>query len=302
MQVFSLKRLQANTWWKKLAMVLPAFFTAAAFADSDTSEPVDISWYLFDYPPSYITEGPYEGQGYQDQILADIERSAPSIRIHRIATSMARVISNMEHEKGACAGALAKTPERMTYMVFSDPILVSMPLRLVIRKDMMATFSPFLDDKGQVMLSALLNTEAGLKGGVVKGRAYGQQLDVAMDKEARLGNVVRAGQGHLVLRMLARGRIGYTFGYPDEIGFYARMLESEGVEAKFAMLPVAGHSTNSHSHIGCTKDAAGKAFITAVNRVIAEPKTHARWQSYYLNWVDPSARAAVTATIDQDIQ
>ncbi len=296
---YGLRGRKSNTWQKVVAMVLGAVCTGSAFAQDRSPEPFDITWYLFDYPPSYITKGPYEGQGYQDQILADIERSLPSFQIHRTATSVARVMANMEHAKGACAGALAKTPERMTHMVFSDPILVSMPIGLVIREDTKQTLAPFLDDKGQVMLPALVKAK-GLSAGIVKGRVYGRALDNALAEEARSGNAVRAGQGHLVFRMLARGRIGYTFGYPDEVGFYVRMLEREGVEAKFAMLPVAGHSSNSHSHIGCTKDAAGKAFIAAANRVIAEQNTHARWQSYYLDWVDPSARTHIAASIAQE--
>lgn len=298
MAVSGLNGRSAHAWIQKLAFALTALCSGTVFAHDSGSKSIDISWYLFDYPPSYITSGPYKEQGYQDLILADLEQSLPSMRIHRVATSVALVMANLEHEKGACAGALAKTPERMAHMVFSDPILVSMPIRLVVREDMMPTLLPFLDDKGQVMLPALTKAE-GLRAGIVQGRVYGHALDDALAEEARSGNAVRAGQGHLVFRMLARGRIGYTFGYPDEVGFYVRMLEREGVEAKLATLPVVGYSANSHSHIGCTKDAAGEAFIAAVNHILAEQETHARWQSYYLDWVDPSARSDIAAAIAQ---
>lgn len=296
MGVSGLRGRLAHFWLQTLAMLLAALSPSAAVADDHGAETFDISWYLFDYPPSYITNGPYMGQGYQDRILADLEQSVPSVRIHRVATSVARVMANMEHAEGACAGALAKTPERMAHMVFSDPILVSMPIGLVIREDMKQVLAPYLDDNGQVMLPALVKA-GGFSAGIVQGRVYGRALDDALAQEARSGNAVRAGQGHLVFRMLARGRIGYTFGYPDEVGFYVRMLEREGVEARFSMLPVAGHTANSHSHIGCTKDAAGEAFIAAANRVIAEQNTLARWQSYYLDWVDPAARTHIAAKI-----
>ena len=255
---------------------------------------LNVQWHLFSFPPSFIESGPYAGQGYQDRILDYFEQRLHGVHIERRHSVLARALANIEHGGAACTGALARTPEREKYMVFSKPVLFSLPLRLVVNAHQAEQVRKTLDKDGVAHL-ADLGMLATLNGAAVKGRTYGAAVDEWLQDVRASSRIHTTARPELAFLMLARGRIDYTFAYPDEVGYFMRLHKGKDMMDTLVTIPLADADRQPASHFACSNDAAGRAVIDAINRIIVEeagPQSDAApWQQPYLDWIDDGSRA-----------
>ncbi|WP_020398131.1 transporter substrate-binding domain-containing protein [Kordiimonas gwangyangensis] len=253
-----------------------------------------VQWHLFSFPPAFIESGPLAGQGYQDQILDFFEHKLDGFQIERRHSVLARALANIEHGGAACTSALARTPEREAYMVFSNPILLSLPLRLVVNEHRAAEIQGQLDEAGQAHLSDLA-TLSHLKGVTVMSRAYGVAIDGWIEDAKAKGGMHTAARPELAFLMLARGRIDYTFAYPDEVGYFMRRHKGKDMMDSLVSIPLADADAAPASHFACSNDATGRAVIEAINHILTTEKPAigglAPWQRPYFNWIDERAQA-----------
>ncbi|TNE63240.1 MAG: transporter substrate-binding domain-containing protein [Alphaproteobacteria bacterium] len=284
----------ATAFCRAAGLSVALLFSGASH--SEQAPDTTIQWYVMDYPPAYIVTGPQAGTGYQDRILDYFAAQLPELRIERRPVALARLLSNVAHGPAACAGALGKTEERERSMVFSRPIIYSLPMRLVVNATDAARVEKLLDAKGQVPPEVI--DPAGFKtAGLVQGRTYGSLLDSFLVGEREKGNISNAARAELVFRMLARGRVDYSFGYPDEAGYYARAELTAGDAAAFKTFPIAGLPVAMPSYYACTDDAAGRRMIEAINGVIDRFGAVPPWTAFYLDWIDGNARRDIEAVM-----
>ena len=261
-----------------------------------TNMPADIKvqWHLFNFPPAFIESGPFAGQGYQDQILDFFEHKLDGFQIERRHSVLARALANIEHGGAACTSALARTPEREAYMVFSNPILLSLPLRLVVNEHRAKEIQAQLDDAGRAHL-ADLGTLSRLKGVAVLSRTYGAAIDGWIADAKAKGGMHIAARPELAFLMLARGRIDYTFAYPDEVGYFKRRHKGKDMMDSLVSLPLADADAAPASHFACSNDKTGRAVIDAINHILTTERPAigrlAPWQRPYFNWIDERAQA-----------
>ncbi|WP_262691967.1 transporter substrate-binding domain-containing protein [Kordiimonas aestuarii] len=261
-------------------------------SDSTSRQPSTINWYTHSFPPAFIGSGPFEGQGYQDEILSYFENRLTGFTIKRHQTALARVIASVRYGTAACAGALGRTPERERFMIFSRPILTSLPIRLVVGESDMARIDPYLDERGQISLATLARID-GMQGSAVKDRTYGAVLDPFVRRARERGLLHTAARPELAFLMLARGRVSYTFAYPDEVGYFMRLHAGKDQMNSLVTLPIAEEAGLVTSYIGCSNDSAGRAVIKAVDDILTAhgyEKTPP-WQVPYLRWIDAAARS-----------
>ncbi|MCJ9428445.1 transporter substrate-binding domain-containing protein [Kordiimonas marina] len=289
------------------AKIIEAFaclvlFFAAPPLRADDKAPVAVQWYVMDYPPSYIVSGPEKGTGYQDKILDYFASKMPGFRIERHPAAIARLLSNLSNGVGVCSGSLGRTAEREKHMVFSDPILYSLPTRLVVTAAAAPKVRALLDANGKIQPEKL--AKAGfVRAGVVKGRTYGPVVDAFLARHK--DEVSSTGRTELVFRMLARGRVDYSFSYPDEAGYYARIHMAADDDSSFTTFPIAGLPDVMASYFACSKDAVGRKVIGAVNKVISEHRSRTvttPWTHYYLSWIDKNARHDIELAQDHPAQ
>jgi len=264
-----------------------------------------VQWHLFSFPPAFIASGPDAGHGYQDRILDYFEKRLPNFRIERRHSVLARALANIEHGGAACTGALARTPERERYMVFSEPVLHSLPLRLVVNEHRAEDVRKMLDRAGAAHLSDL-GMLAELNGGAVQGRAYGPLIDSWIAGAKTSGGIHLTARPELAFFMLARGRIDYTFAYPDEVGYFMRRHKGKDMMDTLVTFPLAGVEQAVASHFACSNDQTGRAVIDTINGIIAaergRPGGQAPWQKPYLDWIDANARADMLRLMGAEYQ
>jgi len=269
---------------------------------ADDHAAIPVQWYLMDLPPSFIVSGPDKGTGYQDKTLDYFASKMPGFQIERHTAAIARLLSNLSTGVGVCSGSLGRTADREKHMIFSEPVLYSLPMRLVVPTAVAPKVQALLDAEGKIEPEKL--AKAGfVHAGMVKGRTYGPVVDAFLSRHE--DEVSSTGRTELVFRMLARGRVDYSFAYPDEAGYYARIHMAADDDSSFTTFPIAGLPDVVSSYFACSNDAVGQKVIKAVNKIIREhrsPTVPTPWTQYYLSWIDKNARHDIELAQDRPMQ
>ncbi len=257
--------------------------TARAWAVED--KPV-VLWYGGDYPPTFIARGEMKRQGYGDRILKDLMRYTPEYRHEFVPSTFNRGLSALRDRDNACLYGVLKTPEREAFVSYSEPLSSTLPNRVIVRRDRAAIMRPYLNDGGEIVLDSLLSS-ADLMVGLVTDRFYSPQINAGLKAhKSRMPHVEMPDPRYG--RLLARGRIDYTFGFPYEAAFKFREL---GDPNGFITFPVAGEVSLMDSHVGCADKPLGRQIIAAVNRAAREAGAPEAFNHYFEQWLDTAARA-----------
>ncbi|WP_286828771.1 MULTISPECIES: TIGR02285 family protein [Kordiimonas] len=245
-----------------------------------------VMWYGGDYPPTFIARGEMKGQGYGDRILDDIIRHTPAYRHVFVRSTFNRGLSALKDRDNACIFGVLKTPEREAFIHYSEPLSSTLPNRVVVRRDRAAIMKPFLNEAGEVVLEKLL-ASPDLMVGLVTDRFYSPQINARLKThKSRLPHVEMPEPRYG--RLLARGRIDYTFGFPYEAAFKFREL---GDPNGFITFPLAGEVRLMDSHIGCADKPLGRQIIADINRAASEAGAPETFRRYFEQWLDVAARA-----------
>lgn len=251
-----------------------------------SAEEIQITWQMPDFPPVLIHQGPLKGTGYADVFLRYFIEKTPEFR-HRIeASSMSRVFGLMKQGQPVCEPSLLKTPERETYVEFSDPVEFTLPHHIVVRADRIARFQSYINKAGAIDL-ALLLSDLTLSTVRQEKRGYPALVQQAFNAASGQKNLLLTSdddQGPF--RQIANGWIDYFIAYPDEVYWFDRQL---GTATSFAYFPIAGLPEYVYGHVGCTKGAWGRQVIQRVNQVVAKAGPRPPWIDAAVRHFDPVA-------------
>lgn len=269
-------------WVRAVALVLG---TATPALAQDGSA---VTWLMPDYPPVTIVQGPHKGQGYADIFLRYFIERTPEFRHTVEASSMSRVFGLMQQGQPACHPSLLKTKEREAYVDFSDPVEFVLPHHIVVRSDRAARLAPYRNTDGAVDVVRLLK-DSSLVMTYQEKRGYPAIVSEAFK--------AGAGQKHIIqtsaddegpFRQLAGGWVDYIITYPDEVHWFAKLLNLPE-STKFAYFPIAGLPEYALGHVGCTKGPWGRKIVERVNEVVARAGSRPVWIEAASNLLDPAA-------------
>ena len=173
-------------------------------------------------PPYMIQSGPFQGQGYGDQVQRLIQAQLPEYTHHRLYTNVTRHFDMFRRGDKVCSIGLYRTPEREAFLSFSIPSLLTMPPVLIVRADKLQQ----LGLSNSCSLGQLLQDEK-FRLGFSKDRSYGKQLDLELRKYAARGNLTRfTGQelGENYYKMLMLDRLDGLLGLPEEAVYLAEKM------------------------------------------------------------------------------
>lgn len=271
-----------------LAGILVSFTLFFGPAHAEDDRPV-VRWVVQDFPPVWILEGPKAGLGIGGRTLDYFTARMPEFRHERIAASFQRVMALLRESDGYCYSTALKTPEREREILFSTRIHQVFNNRVIVRGRDEQRFSNFVDEHGALRLEALLG-EPSLRGAYSEARAYSPKMDEALANPPEGASLVKLARSANLTRLLMKGRVDYIFGYPWEARYVA---QEDGQDPDALMsFPVAGDSAYLSGHMACYDGPIGRSVIAAVNHIAAESGPHPPYQDYYLEWIDPHARAA----------
>lgn len=272
-----------HTLWLLLGL-----FTSAAFA----AEPLpELLWYRFDYPPAFIMSGQYKGRGYGDVRDAYLMREMTEFN-HKIAVSnIVRLFEDMQARGNVCNSSLLKTPERESFVLFSEPVAELLPVGLVTRASRKAEFAPFLNKRGELHLSEFIRSQK-FKVAVAAKRSYGPVIDSALQPGKETGSVTSYSSADIfasgLMQLDQRGRADATFGYAVELYWTTRRLNLNVDEYWF--VPIEGATQLVLSRVGCSRSPQGEAAIAHINKLIRSGQVAKVFEKTYLEWLPPDLR------------
>lgn len=223
----------------------------------------EIDWYITDFYPCHVIEGPNKGNGFCDTTLYRVMNQMTDI-VHNIVPTTANKL-HAEALKGTqfCTLTLLETPERKEYLAFSDPIMAVLPNGLIILRDDLR-FEKFLDDQNRIRLSELVKDEKLIFGRQIS-RSYGSTIDALIDGEQAQFPKVVTERDVPYVDLLKAGRIDYAIGYPEDLmGHKVKIFGNQDIQFySFTEDP------NLHfPGFSCTKGNWGNKMIKKIDNAI----------------------------------
>lgn len=261
-------------------VIIIAIFPCDGLAENE------ITWMEAEFPPGYIHDGPFAGQGYEDVITAILQNNLPEYTHHRIICNLARMTHEFQQGKQVCNVALYKTPEREKFMEFSIPSTFSFPNRLIVLKKNLQNFG----NSSQVSLEDIMKKK--LKIGISRDRSYSVTIDAILNKYKPAEHiVVHSGKDvfETLLKMLIMNRIDCMLGLPEEVIYVAEQL---GVKDQIATLGITETEEKYETWLGyvaCSKTDWGKQLIQKINRILLEHRKTPQYRGAYERWLDSNS-------------
>lgn len=243
-----------------------------------------IQWRVFDWPPGYITEGPYKNQGTFDSIIRYLEGRMPEYHHSRINMTYKRLIA--EIKKGTNVCCVAMTPRDYAYMSVTD--VIELPHRIFIRKDKLH----YIENMRSVSLDELLNNKR-LKAGVNSGR-YSKTLNAIFDKHEGQENLFDVPNYISTIKMLFTGRVDYMVEYSSIIKYYEKEMNQENIVTAIVIKEIENES-HIVGTVACPKNEWGKTVIDRVNQVLLKGRTTPEYMEGLLRWYEGSDRETIKA-------
>ncbi len=251
----------------------------------------EIEWYKHDFPPYFILDGEYKNKGILDQIFPSITNNMPEFSHANFITNNAGFFRRVNNGDDICSYSFIKTEQREKLLYFSDPYFYVLQNAVFIREEDKSKFSQYINDKGRIYLSKLIQNDK-INFGVKKSVAYGKNVDKIIQQNLDRPNViVRKGKDLTegLLKMLSLKRIDYMLAYDESVGFLSKKLN---LKTKFIYIPVAEMPENYliRGHMACPKTIWGRAVIDKANKIIKEEDLVRKTAVIYKNWLTDDAK------------
>ena len=270
------------------ACPVPAVFCLLLlFFPSPSLAADSITWMEVNMPPYMIQSGPFQGQGYGNQVQRLIQAQLPEYTHHRLQTNVIRHFDMFRQGDKVCSIGLYRTPEREAFLTFSIPSLLTMPPVLIVRADKLQQFGLV----NNCSLAQILQNEK-FRLGFSKDRSYGKQLDMELRKYSKRDNfTLFTGQelGENYYKMLMLDRIDGLLGLPEEALYRAEQM---GIRDQIATLML---QENQHNYdqwycaIACPKNQWGQAVIDKINTVLLRIRPNPAYRQAYERWLDKNS-------------
>lgn len=262
--------------------VAVALVTALAIAAPAPAAAEDMLWLDIEFPPFYIHQGPYEGNGIGDRIIDLLIENLPDLEHQRRTASPARIAKELADGNPACSVAFIRTPEREATMVFSTADLFLPPNGITVRRADLERFGG-----GQPVSFAKLLADPTLRLGAAEGRSYGAPIDRLLDPARGPHVYRRLGEDiyRSLVQMLVRGRLDYVLGYPYEARYVAEEL---GIADQIVSVPLVENEGYTLAHVVCPRTPWGHKMIARIDRILARERTTDRYRDFVERWLDPA--------------
>ncbi|WP_445679124.1 hypothetical protein [Radicibacter daui] len=222
-------------------------------------------WYMPDFAPLSILDGPDVGTGSADVVLHYLIGRMPQFDHRLLPATFLRLEQDSAHYHDICAPTVLATPERMKQLIFSHHAWRVALARVVFMDAERASLRRHIRPDGRMDTVSLLS-DAGLSGGYVAGRSYTPAIDTALAAVSRSAVVTALSSQESALKMMELGRLDYAFGYSFELRY---ALEKKGVAV--ASAPALGDAAWQHGFFACSRGALGEQVLQALDALLEEP-------------------------------
>lgn len=238
-----------------------------------------ITWQTDHRPPASILKGPYQGQGFIDQIRDELITQLPQYQHKTSISPLDRLFDDMHRGKEICHPLLFVTQERMKSAYFSISATITPSMRLIINAEM----AEKLNLTEPINLEQFINSSRKTFA-IVKGRSYGPFIDNVLKKQNNNDTHVKisVSDNTRLFKLLEKKRVDFTFAYPFELNYYQTHGSNNNV--KFSMLTILGETNYTLGSVACSKTPWGKAVIDDVNQALKMQRKKADYITTMNKW------------------
>ncbi len=277
---------------KKYAICRPLLFAGLLILSCSTmvhAQKDTIQWRIVDWPPIYIVNGPYKGQGAGDELIKLFSGRMPEYHHEKVLMSNARFVA--EARKGA--HILNATGLPAAHLKTSIPSGIILPPQVIMRKDKLL----LLNDLSEISLDELLGDKR-FKAGVTFGR-YGKLINPIIDRHKEKDWVNNTPSYINTIKMLFAERIDYTIEYPDVIQYFETI---EGKKGRVNGIPIKEVMAFRPYFIGfvvCTDSQWGSRVLEKINRILKKERNTPHYRKIMLKWTDKDTHELLNTYLDE---
>ncbi len=233
----------------------------------DLSAKEMLTWQVVHWPPFQMLEGPDKGQGRYDALLELYKANLPQYEHKTITMNWARFWTEIKEGGKICNMFAIKTEERAVYSVFSKPLSIGLPLRIMMREASIKA----LGSSGPISIVALLKDNR-FNGVFVDKRSYYTVMDKILGEYASLPTVKRlAIPDESVIQMILAGRADYTLEYPFVANYIASKFQTEH-DAKIESIAIKELQEFGQSSLACPNNDWGEKVIEDFDKMLDRVK------------------------------
>lgn len=230
----------------------------------------EVDWYVFDFPPIYILNGPNAGSGTADARLRQIMAGLDGFEHKRVVASPARLMTDILVKDAVCSITLLRTPEREASLLFARHFYRLETSRVLVRPDRRDVISRYVDADGRLDLEAM-RQDTELVGVYAGQRSYTGAIDHYLkERGSDPGRLMRVDSPRGAFGMLKLGRADYTFGYGYELRYFN---ETEGQSLKLEALPAQGDPLSVDGGMACSRGPVSARVIAALDDLLDRQPT-----------------------------
>ncbi|WP_430457958.1 hypothetical protein [Rheinheimera sp.] len=246
-----------------------------------------IDWYVRDWPPFNMQQGPDAGQGSYDLMLGQLVAALPQYQHRQFFATLIKRQQLMQQDVPHCLFGVLKSKERQEKMLFSDIAFYSPALRLVALAD--HPLWQANNTGAAIELSTLL--QQPWTGMVEYKRLYPAHIQQFTGKLLQVSD-----SSTDLVAMLKAGRADYVVEYPDRIHW----LASHHPTLSLRYARVAGEAPVVPVYVACQKSAQAAEHIAAINIALQQLRRSPAYQQAWLHQLRDLSRQELQAQIARD--
>jgi uncharacterized protein (TIGR02285 family) len=260
-----------------------------------------IRWLTIDFPPLFIVQGEFKGQGMVDQSTALMQSLLPDDSHSNIKSNTKRALRALE-QGGTCFNGAFKNAKRDAVGQFGVINLVIPVHNLVMRKRI---YEQHFAGQRNISLEQLLKDDK-LRFGYAADRSYGKTISNIIDKyknNKKLVNYEGSNISGNLLGMLMKDRVDYIVEYPWVTSYE---METINQDQKYDIVHIQIEDLGDKQFLAagfyCSKkDGFGERIMRQLVPALQKAMSTTRYRGFVERWLDegsiPAYRQAYNALL-----
>ena len=235
-----------------------------------------------------MTEGENRDAGIFDRIRRLLSERLIGYTHSTLNVPFPRIITSMKNGEDWCFVGGVKTPEREDFAVFSRPVAMFYPLRIVVRAANRARFEAL----EPLSLRDLLTEHRELRTSMLRNRAIAPAVD-ALFRQYPPGQI--HSEFGEAFRMLLNDRLDYLVEFSSIAAYNARQF---GEPNAFVGLPFAESPDPVFARVMCAGTPWGREVVARIDAVLAEERPGSAYRGIVEAWAAPEDLPRIRTVYD----
>ncbi len=236
-----------------------------------------IVWGWADFAPYSIPTGVDKNQGLLDEARSLVAERLTGYEHEQVSAPIPRISAEIESGKNWCWFGPYQTPVRDKFALFSLPVAIELPHRIVVNYAKVGQFEAM----GKLSLEQML-VDGKLTTLFTRGRSYGASIDDILLRHPPDKSQWHSSMTQPLLMIMAE-RIDYTVEYPLVANYNSRR---SGHTGKLAGLPFKEMASYDFRRVMCPKNKWGEKVIADVNAILRAERPSPRYRKIAEKWHD----------------